>query len=672
MLLLLFILLAFGRAIWALDAKNLWWDESLSLQRAESNWLDLILGRLYLYDGLTNDLTHDQHPFFFFLLQSILLRLAGQSEVVLRFPSVMAVTLLVPTVWSFARAFVRRGIMAASAPMWAALLAAVHPFFLWYGQEARPYALWALLALLSTYCLLRATEQRAGRGWWIGYAISALMFYSTHFYAVFLLPVQALLLFQWLWARSRRGAILALASALAAGAGVGAFAYWSVVIRQGGGGNFPEVPLQMLLPDLLNAFSMGLSVDPANFWWLDAIYGAVALVGAIVCLRNSERIRAGGWLPVALVVVPILVLLVAMLVYPAYMNARHMSLIGGGFLLLLGAGLGQITQQGRWGTLGASALALLMVAGMGYSTYNYFTVEEYGKDDFAAVGDYLDQRLAPGDAVLVKSPFAWRIFTYYLNLEAIPAVQAQGADMGLYGVPLLRRVPWDEQEAQIGRWAEKYRRVWLVTSNTHPYMDLEGRIDTWMDENLFKVQEITYFSHSSLRSALYLDKVPVYDGPPPDLAQPVTGVFGDLIQVVGLDVGEPLRDDLALPVTIYWQAVQPTPDHYKYILTLEEVLPDGSVRPLAMTEREPYDGAIPTIYWKPGQTIVEYTELPPTAWPHPQNAEEAGRYRISLQLYRADTLAKLPVTHTEGIEGAGEALWVPYEEPVLFENNAGR
>ena len=168
MLLLLFILLAFGRAIWALDAKNLWWDESLSLQRAESNWLDLILGRLYLYDGLTNDLTHDQHPFFFFLLQSILLRLAGQSEVVLRFPSVMAVTLLVPTVWSFARAFVRRGIMAAGAPMWAALLAAVHPFFLWYGQEARPYALWALLALLSTYCLLRATEQRAGRGWWIG------------------------------------------------------------------------------------------------------------------------------------------------------------------------------------------------------------------------------------------------------------------------------------------------------------------------------------------------------------------------------------------------------------------------------------------------------------------------------------------------------------------------
>jgi hypothetical protein len=47
-------------------------------------------------------------------------------------------------------------------------------------------------------------------------------------------------------------------------------------------------------------------------------------------------------------------------------------------------------------------------------------------------------------------------------------------------------------------------------------------------------------------------------------------------------------------------------------------------------------------------------------WPHPQNAEEAARYRLYLQVYRADTLQKLPVTRTEKIEGAGESLWIPY------------
>src|SRR5690606_35230206 len=127
--------------------------------------------------------------------------------------------------------------------------------------------------------------------------------------------------------------------------------------------------------------------------------------------------------------------------------------------------------------------ALVMVAGMGYSTVNYFTVETYAKDDFAGLGAYLDRRMAPGDVVLVKSPFAWRAFTYYTNIEALQDAQAAGGHTAQYGVPLLRRVPWEEQEARIGQWAEEYRRVWLIVSGTHPYMDLEGRIEGWMDAN---------------------------------------------------------------------------------------------------------------------------------------------------------------------------------------------
>src|SRR5690606_13700459 len=107
--LLALTLLALARAAWALDAKNLWWDESLSLQRAESPWLRLLAGQLILYDGAGGELvTHDQHPFFFFMLQGILVRLAGTSEFVLRWVSVMAVTLLVPAVWVWGRRLTRR------------------------------------------------------------------------------------------------------------------------------------------------------------------------------------------------------------------------------------------------------------------------------------------------------------------------------------------------------------------------------------------------------------------------------------------------------------------------------------------------------------------------------------------------------------------------------------
>jgi hypothetical protein len=540
---------------------------------------------------------------------------------------------------------------------------ALHPYYLWYGQEARPYALWATLAVISTYALARATQGGSTRPWWIGYAVSALMFYTTHYYAVFLLPVHALMLALWLWRRNRHLALLATGGALLIGAGVGAFAYWSIILRQGGGRNFPEVEPNILFPDLLNAFSLGLSVNITRVWWLDLLFGGLALLGAAGSLWGMARLRAGGWLPPAMVAGPIAMLLLAMTFYPAYMNARHMSLIGGGFVLLVAAGLAVVAQRGILGRAAAGALALVMVAGMGYSTVAYFTVDEYGKDDFAGVGAYLDRRMAPGDVVLVKSPFAWRVFSYYTNIEAIDAAQAAGSHMAHYGVPLLRRVPWEEQEARIGAWAEEYRRVWLVISGTHPYMDLEGRVERWMDEHLFKVHQVGFFNHSSLNVTLYLDEVPVYEGFPPELRQRVTGTYGDLIQVVGLEVGEPVADDLGIPVTIYWQTLAPTPDHYKYILTLEEVMPDGTTRVLSLTEREPYEGAIPTIYWQPDQTIVEYSELPSPregGWPRPQSAEEAARYRVALQVYRADTLQKLPVTRTEGIEGTGESLWVPY------------
>ena len=316
----------------------------------------------------------------------------------------------------------------------------------------------------------------------------------------------------------------------------------------------------ILFPDLLNAFSLGLSVDISRVWPLDWLFAAVALTGAVVCLRSRRTWTADGWLPVAMVAGPVGMLLVALLVYPAYMNARHMSLIGGGFILLLATGLAWLGQRRRW----LPALpALVMLGGMGFSTVNYFTLEEYAKDDYSSLAAYVGDRLAVGDVVLVKPPFSWRIFDYYLGFDPIGTTQQP---VPHYAVPLLRR-SWDDTDAQIDAWAHQYRRVWLVLSNTHPYQDLERRTEAWMNDNLFRVQETIFFSHSSLAAGLYLGEVPVTTGLPPELAQGVDGRFGDLIRLVGIDVGTVHDDGLGVPVTLYWQTLATTPDHYKYILT---------------------------------------------------------------------------------------------------------
>lgn len=197
------ILLAYAHVVIQLDAKAFWWDESLSLQRAEQPLPDLMRGVLWIRDGFSNLLTIDQHPFFSFLLQGALIRTAGESEFVVRYSAAIGATLLVPALWVLARWLARRNVAPPATPWLAALLGAISPFMLWYGQEARPYALWAALAVLTTYLALRATENsRLDRRFAAGFVVAELIFITTHYYAVLLLPVHALILFTWLAQRN--------------------------------------------------------------------------------------------------------------------------------------------------------------------------------------------------------------------------------------------------------------------------------------------------------------------------------------------------------------------------------------------------------------------------------------------------------------------------------------
>ena len=242
----------------------------------------------------------------------------------------------------------------AAASAWAALLAAISPFFLWYGQEARPYALWGLLALLSTYLLLRWVQTESPAWPWLaGYAATLAMFLSSHYYAVFLLPVHAGLIYLRL-ARRRRVArlVIVVVGLLLGGAALAGAVFWVVLFAQQGGDNFSSISLRMLVPDVLNAFSLGLSVDLADVWLIDLLFGAVAVTGAAWSLRSRRSLQNGGWLPVAMIGLPILAILAIDAVFPAYMTARHMSLLGGPFILLLGAGLGAAWQ---WRPLAVAA-----------------------------------------------------------------------------------------------------------------------------------------------------------------------------------------------------------------------------------------------------------------------------------------------------------------------------
>ncbi|MCE7979922.1 MAG: hypothetical protein DYG89_01915 [Caldilinea sp. CFX5] len=658
-LLLFLLLVAFARVVYQLDANNLWWDESLSLQRAEQSWLPLLRGDLIMRDAFSQLNSTDQHPFFFFVLLGLLIRVAGISEFVIRYPSVWGTVLLAPAVWVMSRWLERRTVLPRTSALWAAGFAALHPFFLWFGQEARPYALWAMLGILSTYLLLRVTErERPPRGLLIGYAAVTLMFLTTHYYAVFWLPIHALIWHEWLTARHRWLGIGVAILFLLSGLGIGGFVAW-LIRSQGGGGNFPKITLNTLLPDLLNAYSLGPSVkldDPVH--WLGWLFGLLALLGIGYGLRSRQASAKGGWLLPLALSLPILLILLLNLIQPAYMNARHLALLAGIFIILAAGGMALLWRYQR---LLTTLIAVVLAAGLLYSSMNYFTQQEFGKDDYSGMGNYLRDHLLPGDLLLLAPPFSERIFRYYLPLDRMDAAAQQGQKSAYANAPLLF-VDWPATYAYLAELAPHYRRIWLAQSGSYPFMDPDTQISDWLRENaVWPLREVKFYSPNAfLDLSLYLTQPPVYEGMKPPTQTRVNVRFGAEIQLVGYDIEAPLTPESAWPITLYWQVTQKPTVHYKYILQLVERQADGSFTVISQMEQEPYNGAIPTIWWDPGKTIVEYTNLPPIT--SPLAKREAGQYQLALQLYYADSLEKVPVGEHEQwpIGEDGLTVYLPF------------
>lgn len=655
-LLLGLTLLAYLRGVFLLDLKPLWWDESLSVQRVEQPLADLLAGVLWISDRLSSIRTIDQHPFFYFLVQGAVMAGAGVEEFAVRYASVLAATLFVPAIWVLACWCVRRQLAPPATPWFAALLAATSPFLLWFGQEARPYALWTTLTALGVYLLLRATEaSQLHRPAAAGFVVVTLMTLATHYFAVFLLPFQVLVITVWAWRSRRFWAVGAALLLLGAGAAVALYAAW-LLIGQGGGGNFSEITLAILIPDLVNAFSLGLSVDYGVVWWIDLLFGALALLGLAWGLLDRRRRAAGGWLLPAFFILALALLLAINAWRPLYMTARHLSQLLSGFVLAVAIGLGVLWTRQR---IGAAALTLFLLAAVGYSTLSYFTDERYAKDDYRRLGEYMAVRMMPGDLILYDEPVTKRIFEYYAPLDRVYAAIDDGAALGVFGAPLLDRSV-DDTIRWLETQAPRYQRIWLLRSGNHITIDPEGKMESWMDEHFILMRDVTFFSQSSLHAKLYLPTIPVFDDAQPSIAQPVLAQFGEQIRLVGYAADPPQAADLPSQTRLYWEVASKPDRRYRYIWQRLVRGADGAFHELGAVEREPYEGDAATIYWDPGKTIMEYIEMPPLS-----AAPVEGEHFYALALYDAETLEKLPVTAIEGGEIAADGVTAlfPVEAP---------
>ncbi|CAG0936843.1 hypothetical protein TFLX_05739 [Thermoflexales bacterium] len=132
----LLCLTAFCLRLFRLNFHPIWFDEDLAYQRATAA-LDVALASM------------NGAPLYYLLLRGWA-ELTGHSLYALRFLSMLCGTLTVPLIYQLGRR-----LLGVRLALGVAFIATFTPFYIYYSQEARTYALTLVLMLVSLYAFLR-------------------------------------------------------------------------------------------------------------------------------------------------------------------------------------------------------------------------------------------------------------------------------------------------------------------------------------------------------------------------------------------------------------------------------------------------------------------------------------------------------------------------------------
>lgn len=365
-----------------------WIDEGLSVGIADRPLSDI-----------PSALRQDGSPPVYYTLLHFWIRVLGRGEAQVRGLSLLCALAIIPLAWWGARA-----LFGARAAWMAAVLAALDPFLTQYAQEARMYALVALLTTIATTCFvcayaLDARSPRARRPWLAGFSVSVAIALYTHNWALFFTAACAaawLVLFVLAEAERRRE--LVREGLIGFGGALVLYLPWiPTTLYQAAhtGAPWSEAPN---VSSLVGVPGQLLGTMPQIVLLLAAGSGLLTLLAPA-----GRRLSAEGRAVAALLVIATVTVLLAWLssqVSPAWAN-RYLAIALPPFLFLSAAGLA------RAGRLGVVGLALVSIMWLG----DHAPVE---KSNVRAIAEAIAPSLAPGDVVVSTQPETVPVLQYYL------------------------------------------------------------------------------------------------------------------------------------------------------------------------------------------------------------------------------------------------------------------
>jgi mannosyltransferase len=361
--------------VWGLPGESLWIDEVYTARAIDGSLMD-VLPRVRAEES-----TPPLYPW----LAWAWTRLAGDGDLALRSLSLLFGVAAIPVAFALGRS-----LSGEVAGLGAAALIAVNPFIVWYSQEARAYALFVLLGLLSLLALIHADRSGGRRATLVWGAICALALGTHHFAAVIVWPEAAWLL----WRRRTRLTWLIVAVLGALQAALVALALEQsknseFIADQAFGRRLANVPKQFALGQFANQLDSPILVAVAVI--------LVAATAVFVGLSPAGRRAAMPALALAAAIT-------ALSVIPAAagfdrLNGRNLILVLA--LALVTAGVA-LTAEGRRG--GFVLLGLLVALFTGVSTAVAVT-PRLQRDDWKGAAREL--RALPRPLDVVVTPGAW-------------------------------------------------------------------------------------------------------------------------------------------------------------------------------------------------------------------------------------------------------------------------
>lgn len=352
-----------------------WGDEAASVLSAQRS-VPSLLAELSTVDAV--------HGLYYAFLKGWI-SLFGATELSTRFPSAIAVGLMVAGVVVLARRFgtVRFAILAG-------IICTILPRTTFLGTEARSYAMTAALAVWVTVLLLRLVEARTTSTWaWIAYGVAMAASIYLFLYLALMLAVHAVYL------------------AIAHRAALRSWAKGAVVT---GVLSAPFVAIAFMQRDQISFLANRHYANPANvlvMQWFDPLVVGPAWALILVLLIALLRRRldgSGATLALLWLALPTAAVLIGNLLSPMY-NVRYLSFSTPAAALAIAGGILVVARFAatRWRRPVAGLLVVVLAA---LALPGYLEQRgPYAKDggnDWRQAAAYVGEHAKPGDAVLFE------------------------------------------------------------------------------------------------------------------------------------------------------------------------------------------------------------------------------------------------------------------------------